>query len=389
MMWMGSVPETLHGDMPALFAPRRVGVWLVLFLLVIYLIFSFFLFFETIAPVANFPLQPTIAADAETYWHASGVRAGANTQKAGPETDAAANLLGPVLQAVVLRTDFNVALSNCLLFGICIWLLAAMPEFNRVTFLLLMMANPFLIAALITLNKEIFALSGMIFFVRYTRAKRFRLAFLIPAIVFSLFARWQQVLVLLIYIALESRLSPFRNRRGWGVAATVLAFTIGYSVVYRLVPGYFSALLTQAAQGSSIVLLDRIQAVFGFPLVVLPKILMNCLGHWASPHYFIYQYFFEDFLNWRDQIFMQIHTLLLTTLLVGLFLARKLMLRNNPAYLLVLYLMMTAINPMIQPRYEYAAYVLLCLEASRRSRNAGLSEEAAYLPSQQLLPSAN
>ena len=75
-----------------------------------------------------------------------------------------------------------------------------------------------------------------------------------------------------------------------------------------------------------------------------------------------------DVLDWRDQIFMPMHTFLLTSLLLGMFFRRKLRLEHAPVYLLVLYLLMTAINPMVQPRYEYAAYVLLCLEASRYFR---------------------
>jgi hypothetical protein len=63
-------------------------------------------------------------------------------------------------------------------------------------------------------------------------------------------------------------------------------------------------------------------------------------------------------------------------LLFGMFFGRKLRLRHAPVYLLALYLLMTAINPMVQPRYEYAAYVLLCLEASRYFR-LGLDSEAA------------
>jgi hypothetical protein len=47
---------------------------------------------------------------------------------------------------------------------------------------------------------------------------------------------------------------------------------------------------------------------------------------------------------------------------------RKLALRNAPVYLLAFYLILTAVNPMVQPRYEYPAYVLLCLEASRYLR---------------------
>jgi hypothetical protein len=180
---------------------------------------------------------------------------------------------------------------------------------------------------------------------------------------------------MLIYVVFESKISPLRGRRRWGVLVTVLLFTIGYGLVYRLAPFVFAALLAQAKAGHTILILDNIQAKFGFPLVAVPKILMNCMGHFSSPGYFLHTYYTEDFTNWRDQIFMQLHTLFLTTLLVGLFLGRKLRLKHAPVYLLMLYLLMTAINPMVQPRYEYAAYVLLCLEGSRYFR-LGLDGEA-------------
>jgi hypothetical protein len=352
----------------SLFEPRPVRVWVVLGLFVLYLIVSYGIFFETIAPVANFSVQPIIAADSGIYWEASGARPVMFKEHPDLTADPAGNLFGPVLEAKALRTDFNVCVFNCLLFMLCLWVLRSMPEFDRTAFLLLMMANPFLIAALISLNKEVFALTGIILFIRYTRANRFRFVWLTLALTLSLFARWQQVLVMLIYVALESRLSPFRKRRRWGLAATILVFTVGYGAVYRIVPTFFAALLAQAEAGHTILVLDRIQANFGFPIVVAPKILMNCLGRWSSPSYFLHDYIFEDFTNWRDNIFMQVHTLLLTCLLAGMLLSRKLSLRHNTVYLLALYLVMTAVNPMVQPRYEYAAYVLLCLEASRHFR---------------------
>jgi hypothetical protein len=363
---MASLPQ--QPPLATLFEPKPVRVWVVIGLFVLYLIFSYGIFFETIAPVANFSVQPIIAADAGAYWEASGVRPTSFQQHPDLYVDPSGNLFGPVLEAKVLRTDFNVCVCNCLLFMLCLWVLRSMPEFDRATFLLLMMANPFLIASLISLNKEIFALTGVVFFIRYTRANRFRFAWLSLALTLSLFARWQQVLVMLIYVAFGSRLSPFRNRRGWGLAVTVFGFTVAYGVIYRIVPSFFGALIAQAQGGHTISLLDNIQANFGFPLVVVPKILMNCMGHWSSPGYFLNEFFYGDFSNWRDQIFLQAHTLLLTCLLVGLFFTRKLRLRHNTVYLLALYLVMIAVSPMIQPRYEYAAYVLLCLEASRYLR---------------------
>jgi hypothetical protein len=384
------MPQLLPIAPPHLFAPRPLRVWLVMGLFVVYLIVSYCIFFEAVAPVADFNLQPTIAADSAAYWNASGVRTinfADKEEKVG--ADASSNLLGPVVEAEVLRTDFNVAVFNCFLFLSCLSILRSMPEFDRATFLLLMMINPFLLASMITLNKEIFALAGIVVFVRYTGAKRFRILWLALALGLSLFARWQQVLVMLIYVAYELKVSPVRGRRRWGVAVTVLGFTIAYGVIYRVAPFFFRALLAQAEAGHAILILDNIQANFGFPLVAIPKILMNCMGHFLSPGYFLHSYVTEDFTNWRDQIFMQMHTLLLTMLLMGMFLGRKLRLRHAPVYLLALYLLMTAINPMVQPRYEYAAYVLLCLEASRYFR-LGVDNEAtapALSPGTALSPS--
>jgi hypothetical protein len=350
---------------PSIFAPRPVRVWLVIGLFAVYLIVSYFIFFQAVAPVANFHFQPLIQADSGTYWEASGVRTTNFADRIAAGADASSNLFGPVLEAELLRTDFNVAVFNCLLFVFCLSILRSTPQFDRGTFLLLMMMNPFLIVSMITLNKEIFALSGILVFVRYTGAKRFRAVWLAIALVLSLFARWQQVLVLLLYVLYQSKISPVRGRPRWGVAITVLGFTVGYGLIYRLVPFFFAALLAQAEGGHTILILDNIQANFGFPLVAIPKIMMNCLGRFVTPAYFLRDYFFGDFSDWLGQIILPVHTLLLSVLLAGMMFSRKLRLQHAPVYLLVLYLLMTAVNPMVQPRYEYAAYVLLCLEASR------------------------
>jgi hypothetical protein len=383
------MPQLLPIAPPNLFTPRPLRVWLVIGLFVVYLIVSYCIFFEAIAPVADFNFRPAIAADSSAYWIASGVRTinfSDEEHKVG--TDASSNLFGPVLEAEILRTDFNVAVFNCLLFIFCLSILRGMPEFDRATFLLLMMINPYLLASMITLNKEIFALAGIVVFIRYTDAKRFRIGWLALALMLSLFARWQQVLVLLIYVAYESKISPLRHHRRWGVAVTLLGFTVLYGIVFHFASFLIFSELAQAKAGHTILILDNIQANFGFPLVVIPKILMNSMGQFISPGYFLHSYASQDFTNWRDQIFAQMHTLFLTFLLLGMFFGRKLRLKHAPVYLLALYLLMTAVNPMVQPRYEYAAYVLLCLEASRYFR-LGLDSEAApaLSPNDALSPS--
>lgn len=366
---------------PRLLAARPVRVWVVMGLFVLYLVFSVGLLFETIAPIADFPVQPAIEADSGTYWAVSGLKVSNEISEHTSGANVSGNLFGPVLQAKLMRTDLNVMLCNCFLFLTCLWLLHWMPEYDRATFLLLMMANPFLLASLVTLNKEIFALCGAVYFIAYTRAHRlrYRLPLLAAALLLSLMARWQQMLVMLLFVAFESKLSPLRRHRRAALVFTLLVFTVGYVVVDRMFPALLAAFLIQVQASRTILILDRVQAYFGFPLVVIPKILMNCMGHLISPGYFLHEYFNEDFTNWRDQIFMNVHTLLLTALLFTLLISRKLKLRHASTYLLALYLLMTAVNPMVQPRYEYTAYVLLCLEASRSWRMSPAKQSPAEL----------
>ena len=109
---------------PSIFTPRPLRVWLVMGLFVVYLVVGYCIFFEAIAPVANFRFQPAIAADSAAYWDASGVRTTnfADQEQSGPK--ASSNLFGPVLEAAILHTDLNVALFNCFLFIFCLILLA-------------------------------------------------------------------------------------------------------------------------------------------------------------------------------------------------------------------------------------------------------------------------
>ena len=94
--------------------------------------------------MADFSVQPTIAADSAAYWDASGVQ---NNQCRGPSRYRA-RCRGAICSAPCLRPSSSVQISmlplfNTLLFIFCLSiLLRSMPEFDRATFLLLMMINP-------------------------------------------------------------------------------------------------------------------------------------------------------------------------------------------------------------------------------------------------------
>jgi hypothetical protein len=252
-----------------------------------------------------------------------------------------------------------------------------MKEFDRGMFAFLLLLNPLLIPAILSLNKEIFSIVGLIVFVRYMTASRYRGLWLLLALTISYAGRWQQMAIMLLLAFLQSRLSPFRNRPRAGVAILLLIFTLAYGIIYQLAPVLIAGLLAQAKAGHTILLLDNIQGNFGFPLVAIPKIMLNVMGRFITPKYFLSDYWSADFSNWYDQIFLQVHELLITLLLFGMLATRKLKLQNAPVYLLAFYLILTAVNPMVQPRYEYPAYVLLCLEASRYFRLDGQPDMTA------------
>jgi hypothetical protein len=364
---------------PAIFHRRSVSAWLVIGTFVVFVILTLGLYFEAVAPVADFWFQPYIAADAAAYWELSGVRPGALTAEkadsdSGPQFGGGS--FGPVLQAKLFRTDLGVLLSNFAMLALMLWVVSTMKEFDLSTFTLLLLLNPLLISVVATLNKEIFAITGLILFLRYMTAKRYRFLLLTAAILVSFGGHWQQAAVLLMLCCLESRFSPLRNKPWAGVVTILLFFTVAYTLVFHLVPIVIAALLAQAEAGHTIVILDNIQGNFGFPLVVIPKILMNVMGYFSTPTYFLQRYWSEDFSNWYGQIFMQAQEFLTTALLFGLLIFRKLPLKQPLVYLLVVYFILTAVNPMVQPRYEYPAYVLMCLQVARYIRLGGRASEA-------------
>jgi hypothetical protein len=364
---------------PAIFHRRSVAAWVVIGTFVVFVILTLGLFFETVSPVADFGFQPYVEADSNAYWELSGVKAGTFIpEKSDSDSGSqfAGGSWGPVYQAKLFRTDLGVLLSNFAMLALILWVVSTMKEFDLSTFTLLLLLNPLLFSVAATLNKEIFSITGLILFLRYMTAERHRFLLLTAAMLVSSGGHWQQAAVLLLLVCLESRFSPFRNKPLASVIFILLFFTVAYTVVFHLVPIVIAGLLAQAEAGHTIVILDNIQGNFGFPLVVIPKILMNVMGHLSTPSYFLQAYWSADFSNWYDQIFMQVQEFLTTALLLGMLIARKLPLKQPLVYLLVVYLILTAVNPMVQPRYEYPAYVLLCLQVARYFRLGGRMSEA-------------
>lgn len=150
------------------------------------------------------------------------------------------------------------------------------------------------------------------------------------------------------------------------MASVIGVLTVLYGLIARL-PGSGLKAFTQYAKGANtIAKLNDIQANFGFPFVLVPKMIMDVMGELLRPGTYLKEF---EILGIGD-----IHSIFIIPLfslsLIGLLIAayrRGAMHPKHPLALLVLiYMIMTAITPFVQPRYLYFVYVLLALELSMK-----------------------
>jgi hypothetical protein len=85
-------------------------------------------------------------------------------------------------------------------------------------------------------------------------------------------------------------------------------------------------------------------------------------------------------LGWGDihsRIIIPLFSIALITLLVIAYRKGRLNPQRPLALLMIIYLIMTAVTPFVQPRYNYFVYILLCLDLARKEDSA---EGASALP---------
>jgi hypothetical protein len=379
----GAVPAAVHRPAPplGLFRPKPVGSWVAIGALLVYLVLCWGAFFAFVQGSPKLHIE----SDSTTYFVMAGVI---------PSTDApedqlvsfGGNLLGPVLLATILRDPSVVVIFNCLLFAAMINIAGLVPGVQRRFFFLLMAINAQTLVSIATLNKEILASLGLVAFVASRLGNRHRKLLLAVAILFSLMARWEQVAILLLYVVLESRRSPFRHRHKTALLFVVAMLSIVYSLAIRLSPVDVNAFLVQAEGAGILTTLNNIQSSFGFPIVLLPKALMNLFNRLLTPGYFLTDtyidpYFDYDFYDLQNQIVIHLQTLAMAALFIAAAWKRRLSLSEPVAFLVALYIVCTSVSPFIQPRYQYPIYPLLCVQLLCTQQFAGVRK-----PRFQLLP---
>jgi hypothetical protein len=373
---------------PAIFRPKPVGSWIAIGVLVLLIVTCWGVFFGFIETRHEGYWAPNIEADSSTYYRIAGVAGSSFEDESQPLVSFSGNLIGPVLIAKTLQYPFFVALFNFFLLILMVHAAGKIPGMRRRYFVLLFFLNAESFVAIVSLNKEILASLGLVAFAVAISRPSKRKRYIALAVVFSLMARWEQLAILFLYLLLESRLSPFRGRHKLSLAFLLGVLTVAYAVVVHYSGINLAGFLAIAEVSGIIARLDDIQAHFGLPLVIIPKILMNLFNRLLLPQYFISPAFFaSDFSELQGAVIIHLHTLAMLLVAAVAFFKHRLSVARPIPYLIYIYLLITGVSPFIQPRYEFPVYVLLCLQCSiepktylTQSQSFSASRAQAALP---------
>jgi hypothetical protein len=164
----------------------------------------------------------------------------------------------------------------------------------------------------------------------------------------------------------------------------IAALTVIYSLIAMIPGSGIAGFMQYTKDANTIAKLDAIQAHFGFPLVLAPKIIMDLSGQLIRPvilYHWLSDYGFSDI---HSSLIIPLFSLVLIPALVISYRKGKLNPRRPIALLIIIYLLVVAVTPFVQPRYNYFVYVLLALELAKKETPEG--EEQGLTPSAKSVP---
>ena len=259
-----------------------------------------------------------------------------------------------------------VAFFNILLFFIAVEIACTIPGVDRYRLVFLLAMCSETAPALVTLNKEILVLFSTFMFAKYIYSER-RSWFLLGSFFWSHFLPGGSKLrLILLFLFLQRKGSFFERNPRFAIGAVIAVLTVAYGLIARLPGSGLGAFTQYTKNANTIVKLDTIQENFGFPLVLAPKILMNLMGELLRPLTFVREYSALGFGDVHSLFIIPLFSIALITLLIIAYRQGKLNPQRPIAFLILIYAILTAITPFVQPRYNYFVYVLLALELSRK-----------------------
>jgi hypothetical protein len=336
---------------------------------------SLVLFFTWVNPSLTGETQQHIAADSNNYKYiADSLREGRNEPGVLASITTFPNTrLGPVLLSLLVPSTVAIVLTNYAILLFAIWLFRRALDINVGLLLLLILANVTTFISLLSLNKEILDLLAIALFVFYLGhgSQLGRRSALFAALLVSTICRFETAVCFIAYLILQSRWNILRSRRIASLVVIVL-------VLSAILPSLISAprieeVEATASAGGLLLLLDDLQMHHLFFFVVIPKILDNLFAQLVSFNSWP-SYSLDDAANTFFMFGNNLASLLVVVLLIC---QRRFKLRNNLVYFACLTAILMSTSPVIQPRYFYGAYIILCVEAARGWRPRSVMQSSS------------
>jgi hypothetical protein len=332
----------------------RTRSFLVLIVLIVWVAATQFIFFQAVIPsFQRGTTSEAFAVDSTVYtYFADSLREGRFDPWVMASLSVFPNTLWiPVLIALVLNSALLIMLLNYALFVVSVWLLKRSCSISLVTFLPLLLLNPTTTTSILCVNKEILDFFSLALFL-YSR-KRQNYVLLLCALVIALFNRYEFCVVMLVFAFAVSKLNPWKERR-WMM---LLLFIGLLNFIMPLWGAHELSHRFQEAESAGVVkALDLLEMHYLYAFAVLPKIADELYGFlpafsvWSDPSSWSYIMFFNN-----------LATAILTLVVWN---KRQFTLRNDFICFGLLGAVFVAQAQVVQPRYFYFVYVLLCLQAA-------------------------
>ena len=347
---------------PFAFLVRRRSVNTLAFaaLVAVYIATTILLFFLWVDPSLDGRSAQHIAADSSTYLSfAKSLKEGANDPLVlAALTAFPSNLWTTIAEAYVLESTFLMVLANYAMFFLSVHLFRRTFPISGGLLLALLLLNLTTTISLLSVNKEMFDMLAVAIFCYAQHAGRKKL--LAFALLLALVNRYEVFVVMLVFLVAKSRWTPLKNRR----LLTLVFLTLVISVVLPLFGASALANRAEEASGGGLITwMDGLEMHYLYFVAVIPKIAENLIGELFSFSKWV-AYGATDpansYIVWGNNLANAI------VIFIVLY-KRSLTLKSDVIYFAAIGSIMMAIALVVQPRYFYFVYVLLCIEASKKS----------------------
>lgn len=258
---------------------------------------------------------------------------------------------------------WGVLILNLFVFVLSVSIVSRAISLDRRLLIMLLIVNPMTFSSLLSINKEIYSLLTIALLIYGVGRNSSRALF--ACLVVSFFVRWQLSLFAIVFWVLISPLNIFRHRRLLTVLILIVVMSILYYVIRPLAFSNVSEVALAGAEqweGSGLWgrLLD-VQNSGGYFLVFPIKVLHAMFGILAYMENII------DPPEFYNYVVVMLHSLTMLFMLIYAFVKKKLSLRRDIFYIVMIYLLIFGLTPIYAPRYFYPVFVLLCVLVAERS----------------------